>query len=143
MVPSPVVPEDQSQVGSNPFVHEGLSQEAPNPEIQDSLNQKVLNLTQLVLNPVVPEIFCLLESTPKPLTSPDMSALKEPVTAQPYQSLTSPVMSKLGIQINMATSSETVPDLAMKAIPEHLTLPVIAMEATSEQLTSAVVPTET
>lgn len=109
---------------------------ALNPVVQE-------DPTQLVPYPVVPEVFTLVEPTLKPPTSPGMPTLvKEHMTAQP-ESFASHVMSKVGVQISKTTSTETVPDLAMEAIPEHFNLPVIAPEATSEQLASHVVPTET
>ncbi len=54
-----------------------------------------------------------------------------------------PVFSKVDPLINTVASTETVLDLDMEVIPEHLTLPVMAMEATAEQRASPVVPTET
>lgn len=97
---------------------------------------------QLVPYPVVPEVFTLVEPTLKPPTSPVMPTLvKERMIAQP-ESFASHIVSKVGVQISTTTSTETVPDLAMEAIPEHLNLPVTVPEATYEQLASHVVPTE-
>ncbi|KAF4096107.1 hypothetical protein G5714_023710 [Onychostoma macrolepis] len=147
MVPIPVVQEDQSQESSNPLVQEGLCQEAPSPEVQESLSQEVSNSlvqedpTRLVLYPVVPEVYDL-ESTPKLPTTPAKPVLKESETA-PSELFMRPVLSKVGTLISTVASTETVLDLAMEVIPEHLTLPVMATEATSEQQASPVGPTET
>ncbi len=137
MVLIPVVQEDQSQESSNPLVQEGLYQETPSSEVQESLSQEVANPmvqedpTQLVMYSVVPEVYSL-KPTPKPPTPPAKPLFKESETAL-SELFMRPVLSKVDPLISTVASTETVLDLAMEVIPEHLTLPVMAMEATSEQ----------
>ncbi len=147
MVPIPVVQEDQSRESSNPLVQEGLYQEAPSSEVQESLSQEVANQvvqedqTQLVMYSVVPEVYSL-EPTSKPPTPPAKPVLKENETAL-SELFMRPVLSKVDPLISSVASTETVLDLAMEVIPEHLTLPVMAMEATSEQRANPVLALET
>ncbi len=147
MVPIPVDQEDQSRESSNPLVQEGLYQEAPSSEVQESLSQEVANQvvqedqTQLIMYSVVPEVYSL-EPTSKPPTPPAKPVLKENETAL-SELFMRPVLSKVDPLISSVASTETVLDLAMEVIPEHLTLPVMAMEATSEQRANLVLALET
>ncbi len=147
MVPIPVVQEDQIRESSNPLVLEGLYQEAPSSEVQESLSQEVANQvvqedpTQLVMYSVVPEVYSL-EPTSKPPTPPAKPVLKESETAL-SELFMRPVLSKVDPLISSVALTETVLDLAMEVIPEHLTLPVMAMEATSEQRANPVLALET
>ncbi len=147
MVRIPVVQEDQSRESSNPLVQEGLYQEAPSSEVQESLSQEVANQvvqedqTQLIMYSVVPDVYSL-EPTSKPPTPPAKPVLKENETAL-SELFMRPVLSKVDPLISSVASTETVLDLTMEAIPEHLTLPVMAMEATSEQRANPVLALET
>ncbi len=90
---------------------------------------------------VVPEVYSL-EPTSKPPTPPAKPVLKENETAL-SELFMRPVLSKVDPLISSVASTETVLDLAMEVIPEHLTLPVMAMEATSEQRANPVLALET